>query len=120
MSQTIGIDLAQLDELLDLDASALLRRERLELLRLDQHDLALADLVALDDLLEGNLAAAALGHPLVVDALAGLGLELVEGDVVGHRGGVKTDRDVDQAEVDRTGPESLAALPRPQGRAGGR
>ena len=47
------VDLVEVDELLDLDRVAPLRAQRLDLVVLDHHVLALRDLVAADDLVGG-------------------------------------------------------------------
>src|SRR6185295_1724489 len=98
------VDLLEVHELLDVDRAGLLRLDCLELLRRDRHVLVGADLVALDDLLVGDLVTARGVDPLLADALPGLGVDLVEPDRLARDSAVQLHRDVDQPEADRTAP----------------
>src|SRR4051812_43492400 len=59
-----GVDVRGADELLDLDQARLLARGGVELLLLEHDELALRDLVALDDLLVGDLLVLLRADPL--------------------------------------------------------
>ena len=77
-----GIDLVEVDEVLDLDLVAGLGLERGELVGLDDHVVAALELVALHDLVVRDLFAGLLRDLAVPDAGAGLLFELVEADVL--------------------------------------
>ena len=72
------IDLAAVDELVDLDGSRRFQRDVLELLLGHLDEGVGVDLVALDDVLVGDLLAGVGVHLGVLDAVAGLPVELVE------------------------------------------
>ena len=100
-----GVDLVQVDEVLDVYGSRCLWIERVELLGGDQ-DIAVArDFVALDDVLERNLFAILGADPLLLDAGAVGVMQLVETDVFLGCGTEKFDRDVDEPETDRPAPD---------------
>ena len=61
----------EVDEVLDLDGLRLLRIERLELARLDDHVAVGRDLEALDDVVVGDLVARRGVDALLLDAHAG-------------------------------------------------
>ena len=81
------IDLAAVDELVDLDGSGRFQRDVLELLLRHLDEGVGVDLVALDDVLVGNLLAGVGVDLGVLDAVAGLPVELVEGDFSRFRSG---------------------------------
>ena len=81
------IDLAAVDELVDLDGSRRFQRDVLELLLRHLDEGVGVDLVALDDVLVGDLLAGVGVDLGVLDAVAGLPVELVEGDLFGFRRG---------------------------------
>ncbi len=81
------VDLAAVDELVDLDGSRRFQRDVLELLLRHLDEGVGVDLVALDDVLVGDLLAGVGVHLGVLDAVAGLPVELVEGDLFGFRRG---------------------------------
>ncbi len=86
------VDLGELDEVLDLDRLGLLRLQRLQLAGLD-HDIAVGrDLVALDDVLVGDLLAGLRIDALLGDAHAGLAGELVEANALAIRGRCRASR----------------------------
>ena len=99
------VDLGEIDELLDVDRLGRLGVERVELLGLDQHVAVGRELVALDDVLEGDLVAGRRVDPLLADASAGLARQLVEADRLGRGCAVELDGHVDQPEADRAGPD---------------
>ena len=79
--QIARIDLGAVDELVDLDGARRFQRDVLELL-LGHLDEGLGvDLVALDDVLVGDFLARVGIHLHIFDAVAGLPVELVEGDL---------------------------------------
>ena len=98
--QISRIDLAAVDELVDLDGSRRFQRDVLELLLRHLDEGVGVDLVALDDVLVGDLLAGVGVHLGVLDAVAGLPVELVERDLFGFRRG--------RIERDRTGDEGKA------------
>ena len=107
------VDLAAVDELVDLDGSRRFQRDVLELLLRHLDEGVGVDLVALDDVLVGDLLAGVGVDLGVLDAVAGLPVELVEGDLFGFRRG--------RIERDRTGDERKAqeAFPVSAGGHGG-
>ena len=80
-----GVDLRQVDEVGDVDGVGTLGLVGVQLLGLDEHVLALGDLVALDDVLVGDLPSRLLRHPPVVDAVPRL-VELVELEIFALHG----------------------------------
>ena len=82
--QISRIDLAAIDELVDLDGSRRFQRDVLKLLLRHLDEGVGVDLVALDDILVGDLLAG-IGIDLgVLDAVAGFPVELIEGDLFGY------------------------------------
>ena len=104
------VDAAQLlglDEAVDADGLVALRAQLVELVLVDDDVLALGVLVALDDLVAGDLAHLR-GELLVLDAGVGLGVELVQRDVAaGRRGRVGLDRNRDEAELEESLPRRV-------------
>ena len=98
------VDLRELDEVLDLDGLGLLGLQRLELAGLDDHVAVGRELEALDDLVVGDLVARRRVDALLGDAHAGLAAELVETHGLAVDRAVELDRDGDQSERDRPGP----------------
>ena len=108
--QISRIDLAAVDELVDLDGPGQLQRHVLELLLGHLDEGVGVDLVALDDVLVGDLLAGVGVHLGVLDAVAGLPVELVERDLFGFRRG--------RIERDGTGDERKAQEAFPVGAGG--
>ena len=81
------VDLVEVDELLDVDRARGLHGHGVEVLVREHHVAVLLDLVALHDVLEGDLFAVLLAHALVADPPAVLVVELVEpeGLLLGRR-----------------------------------
>ena len=77
---------------------------RVELLRRDDHVAVGADLVALDEVLVRHLLARGRAHALLLDALARLSVDLVEAHRLPRDRAEQLDRDVHQAEADRSTP----------------
>ena len=108
--QIARIDLAAVDELVDLDGARRFQRDVLELLLRHLDEGVGVDLVALDDVLVGDLLAGIGVHLGVLDAVAGLPVELVERDLFGLRRG--------RIQRDRTGDERKAQEAFPVGAGG--
>ena len=89
-----------LDKLVDVDGARRFQRDVLELFLRHLDEGVGVDLVALDDVLVGDFLAGVGIHLDVFDAVAGLLVQLVEGDLFGLRGG--------RIERDRTGDERKA------------
>src|SRR5437899_12910652 len=106
----------QIDELTDFAAAIALVDALLdcfELLCFGDGKLALPDLVALDDLVVGNLDVLLAAELLVLDRGHVLLVEHPEGNVLGRfHGGMKADRDRDQAESDVAAPDGFHAASR--------
>ena len=100
-----GIDLGQLDEVLDLDRLGRLGIERLELLAGDGDVASLADLESLDDVLPGDFLAVDAADALLLDAPAILVVQHVEAHLLRGGGGEQLHRHTDQSEADRTAPD---------------
>jgi hypothetical protein len=99
------VDVAQVDEVLDVDRARLLRIERVELVRRDHHVALLRELVALDDVVEGDFLIGVGIDPLLRDPVAGLAVELVEAHGLAADRGVQLDGHVDEPERDRAAPD---------------
>jgi len=99
-----GVDLADVDELLDVDRACSLGRDGVELLVGEDH-LPAVELVAVADLLVRNLLALLRAHAADLESGVGLVVELVEVDVEVLHGGDERDRHVDQAEGQRAAPQ---------------
>ena len=100
-----GVDLLQVDEVQDVDGPRSLGVERLQLLGRDHDVLVAGDLVALDDVLKGDLLAVLGADPLLLDAGAVLVVQLVEPDVLLRGRGEELDGHVDQTETDGAAPD---------------
>ena len=101
------VDLAAVDELVDLDGSRRFQRDVLELLLRHLDEGVGVDLVALDDVLVGDLLAGVGVHLGVLDAVAGLPVELVERDLFGfRRGRIERDRTGDEGKTQEAFPVS--------------
>jgi len=85
--QISRIDLAAVDELVDLDGARRFQRHVLELLLRYLDEAVGVDLVAFDDVLVGDLLAGVRVDLGVLDAMAGPPIELVERDRFGFRRG---------------------------------
>ena len=99
------VDVVERDEVLDLDRLRLLGIERLELARLDQHVAIGRELIALDDVLVGHLVARRRIDALLLDAHAGLAVELMKAHGLARHGGVELDGDGHQPEGDGACPD---------------
>ena len=114
--EELGVDVALIDELSDLHGVLGGDAKLLELFGLDGDVLALAVLVAFDDLVlldDGGGRFAFLGgivdrggeHLLVADAFAGLAGDLVEADfALGFGRDVELDAELNERDLDLTGP----------------
>ena len=110
------VDLVEIDEVLDLDRPRLLGVELLELLP-GQNDVLLGrDLIALDDLLVGDLLAVGLGHPLVPDARAVARAQLAEAHRLARHGAVQLHGHVQEPEADRSAPNRPSHRSQPKDR----
>jgi hypothetical protein len=99
-----GVDLREVDELLDVDRAGRLGVEGGQLVVANQDVLARRQLVALGDRLVGHLVTVGGRHLPVLDPRAGASVDLVEGHVLARHGGEQLDGDVDQPEADGTAP----------------
>jgi hypothetical protein len=99
------VDLLQVDEVLDLDHPGGLGSEGVHLLLVHHHVLTGRDLVALDDLLVGDLLAGDLRDLAVADPGTRARLELVESHVLGPGGRHQLDRHGHQPERDGSAPD---------------
>ena len=105
--QIARIDLAAVDELVDLDGPRQFQRDVLELLLRHLDEGVGVDLVALDDVLVGDLLAGVGVDLGVLDAVAGLPVELVERDLFGfRRGRIERDRTGDEGKTQEAFPVS--------------
>ena len=100
-----GIDVGERDEAQDLDRLRALERHRLEVGLLDDHELALRDLPALDELLGLDVALVERAPALVLDRRAALAMERAEGDVGALGRDRQPDRDADETEADGAVPD---------------
>src|SRR4051794_3525430 len=107
------VDLVDVDERLDVDRPRLARRGGGEVVVGEQHLLAIVELVAMGDRLEGHLLVLLRAEAPGVDRGAVLLVELAEVDVEVAHGAVERDGHVDQAEADRAGPERAGHQRRP-------
>lgn len=99
------VDGGRVHELVQRHDLAAVAGGRLDLVVLEHDVLALADLVALDHLLVGDLAVLLGADAAVLDARAVAGVHLAEGHRLRLGGGVELDRHVDQAEGHGAVPE---------------
>ena len=99
------VDLVEVDEVGDLQRPGPAGRHRVQLVGLDDHVLAVADVGTLHDLVELDLAPGALVDPLVAHPVGGAALELVEVDRVVLGRAEHPDRDRHQPERDRPRPD---------------
>src|SRR5436190_16951642 len=100
-----GIDLRQVDEVLDRDRLGRARVERLQFFLGDGDVAALADLESLDDVLPGHFVAIDAADALLLDPAAVLVVQHVEAHLLGGGGRVELDRYADQSEADRPAPD---------------
>ena len=102
MVEVDRVDRLELDEVLDLDRARLLGVELLELVA-RHHDVLLGrDLVALDDVLVGDLLAVGLGDALVAHAGAVARPQLAEAHLLARDGAVELHGHVEEPEADGT------------------
>ena len=99
------IDVAHLDELLDVHHLAPVAGGRLHLVVVEHHVLAGADLVTLDDVVVGHLLVVLRADAAMLDAAAVVDVHLVEVDALRLGGRVELDGHVDHAEGDRPVPD---------------
>ena len=105
--QIARIDLAAVDEFVDLDGPRRFQRDVLELLLRHLDEGVGVDLVALDDVLVGDFLAGVGVDLGVFDAMAGLPVELIERDLFGfRRGRIQRDRTVDERKAQEAFPVS--------------
>src|SRR5262245_1701262 len=106
MVEVCGLDLRTSYEVLDLERLSGGHPRLLEVLVGEDHELTLLDLVALHDVLPGNLTALLFAHALVVDGASVPVVEEPEAQLApaGHRG-IEADRDGHQAEGHRSSPD---------------
>src|SRR4051794_31894191 len=108
-----GVDLVDVDERLDVDRARLARRGGGEVVVGEQDLLRIVEVIAAADRLERHLLVLLGAEPARVDRRAVLFVELAEVDVeVAHRA-VERDRDVDEPEADRAGPQRAGHQRRP-------
>jgi hypothetical protein len=94
------VDLAAVDELVDLDRPGRFQGDVLEFVLRHFDEGVRVDLVALDDVLVGDLLAGVGVHLGILDAVAGLAVELIERDLLGLRcGRVERDRTIDERKA---------------------
>ena len=101
-----GVDLLDRDEAEDVDRLRALERDRLEVGFLDHDELALGELPALDELVGLDIALVERAIALLLDRRSALAVEGAEGRVLALLGDRQPDRDVDEAEVDGSVPDS--------------
>jgi hypothetical protein len=109
------LDPVQIDEAGHIDHLGPARCDLVEFAGIDDHVVAFAEVVALDDVVRGDLPAGALVDAFAADAVRAVPLQLMEvhGVVLGRR--VQTDRDGDQSEGENSGPDgSRHLLPPPR------
>ncbi len=99
------VDLVALHEVEDLDRAVALLLGRLEVLVLEVHELAVGDLVRLDDLVGRHLLALLLADLLVADPRAVLLVDEMELEVVLVDRAVHPHGSIDEAEGDASGPD---------------
>ena len=105
--QVARVDLAAVDELVDLDGPGRFQRDVLEFVLRHLDEGVGVDLVALDDVLVGDLLAGVGVDLGVLDAVAGLPVELVERDLLGfRRGRIQRDGTVDERKAQEAFPVS--------------
>jgi len=95
-----GVDLLEIDELLDVDRARGLDRDRLEVVVGQDHVAILLVLVPLHDVLVADLLAVDRAHPLHADPSAVLVVELIEPKGLLLGGGIDADGDRHQPEGD--------------------
>src|SRR5438067_4814614 len=100
-----GIDLLEIDEILDLDRLGRARIERFQFFARDRDVAALGDLESLDDVLPRHFLPVGAADALLLDARAVLVVEHVEADLFGRGRREQLHGDADQAEADRTAPD---------------
>ena len=80
--QIARVDLGLLDKLVNVDRARRLQRELVKLLLGDLNEGLLVERIAFDDVLVGHLFAGIGIHLHIFDAMAGLPVELIEGDLI--------------------------------------
>src|SRR5688572_27424252 len=99
------IDLLELDEIADLDRVRGLGLSGLDLLRLEDHELALADLVAAGQVLPRHFLVLGEAEALLLDGRTVLLVNEAKADVLVLGRGVQLYRDRHHAEADRALPD---------------
>src|SRR5256886_10006667 len=107
-----GVDVLELHETEDLDRLRALERDRLEVGLLDEHELALRDLPALDELVGLDVALVERAPTLLLDRRAALAVQGAEGDVGPLGRQSEPDGDVDESEADGAVPDGPHDCPR--------
>ena len=102
-----GVDLVEVDEVLDLDRAGLLGVELGQLVAAQRHVLVGGELVALDDVVVGDLLAVGLGDALVAHAGAVLLAQLAEAHGLLRDRAVQLHGHVQQPEADLIRSKSL-------------
>ena len=103
--EVAGVDLVAVDELVDLNGAGGFQCNVFELLLRDLNEGVFVERVALDDVLVGDFLACVGVHLQVLDAVAGLPVELVERDLLALRGGrVQRDRTRDERKSEEAFP----------------
>ena len=101
------IDLCTVDELVDLDRARRFQGHILKFVLRHLDERIGVDLVALDDVLVGDLLTGIGVHLCVFDAVSGFSVELVEGDLLGFRRcRVERHRTVDERKAQEAFPVS--------------
>ena len=99
------VDRGGVHEVDQVDNLAAIARRGLDLVGLQDHELVLGDLVALDDLLEGHLLVLLRAHTPVLDAGSVARVHEVKVDALRLGGGEELHRHVDQSEGDGSVPD---------------
>jgi hypothetical protein len=105
------VDVDEVDELLDVDRAHRFGVQCGELVVADGDVLTGGELVALDDVLVGDIALVGARDPLHLDTGTRLGVDLIEVDGLTGHGTEELHRDVDQAEADRSAPNGARHVP---------
>jgi hypothetical protein len=108
-----GIDLADRNEADDVHRLRALERNRLEIGVLDEHELTLGELPAFDELVGLDIPFVEGAVALLLDGRPTLAVQRAERGVLPLLRDGQANRDVDQAEVDGSVPDSAhAAVPK--------
>ena len=105
------VDLVEVDEVLDVDRLGLGRLDGVEFGGVDHHVAVRRDLIALDQILVGDLLPGGGVDALLRDPRARLGVELVEADRLAVDRAVQLDGHGDEPEADGAGPDRTGHEP---------